>query len=83
MTLNIKDKVAHDLARELAAETGENMTQAVISALRQSLAAVRRKKRSRATAEELLAIGRRCAANLKRKPVDHGPLLYDRYGLPK
>ena len=31
----------------------------------------------------LLAIGRRCAAHLKGKLVDHGDLLYDDIGLPK
>jgi hypothetical protein len=36
----------------------------------------------RATAaEDLLAIGRRCAATLKSKPVEHAPLLYDDRGL--
>ncbi len=83
MTLNIKDKAAHELARALADETGQSMTQAVIAALRQGLATARKKKRARATAEELMAIARRCAANLKGKPVDHDRLLYDKHGLPK
>jgi hypothetical protein len=35
------------------------------------------------TAEDLLSVGRRCAATLKGKPVDHRSLLYDDGGLPK
>jgi len=35
------------------------------------------------TAKELLTIGRRCAATLKKKQVDHAALLYDEDGLPK
>jgi antitoxin VapB len=81
--LNIKDKEAHELARKLAAETGENMTRAVIVALRERLAAVRRRRQAKATAEELLAIGRRIAKNIRRKPISHDRLLYDRRGMPK
>jgi antitoxin VapB len=83
MPLNIKDKEAHDLARELARETGETLTGAVLGALREKLERVRRKKRAKAAAAELLEIGRRCAATLEGPPVDHGELLYDEHGLPK
>jgi hypothetical protein len=51
--------------------------------LRERLARVTRAQKPQATADELLAIGRRCAATLKGKPVDHGSLLYDERGLPK
>ena len=84
MTLNIKDPEAHKLARRLADRTGETMTRAVTEALRERLARVSRAHRLPETAaEELLAIGRRCAATLKVKPIDHGVLLYDDRGLPK
>jgi len=33
--------------------------------------------------DEMLAIGSRCAATLKGKPIDHGTLLYDERGLPR
>ena len=81
--LNIKDKRTYELARQLAKETGESMTRAVTEALQDRLAAVRRRRKSKATAEELLDIGRQCASTLAMKPVDHGRLLYDRRGLPK
>jgi antitoxin VapB len=83
MTLNIKDPEAHELARKLAHLTGETMTRAVTEALRERLARVTRVEKRQATADDLLAIGRRCAATLKDKPVDHGSLLYDERGLPK
>ena len=83
MTLNIKDPEAHELARKLAEQTGETMTRAVTEALRERLARVTRAQKPEAMANDLLAIGRRCAATLNGKPVDHGSLLYDERGLPK
>jgi antitoxin VapB len=83
MTLNIKDPETHKLARKLAEQTGETMTRAVTEALRERLARLNRAQKPEATADDLLAIGRRCAATLKGNPVDHGSLLYDERGLPK
>ena len=83
MTLNIKDREAHELARRLAKETGETMTRAVIEALRERLARQRRRRKARLTATELLEIGQRCAAKLKQPPPDHGAMLYDERGLPR
>jgi antitoxin VapB len=83
MSLNIKDPEAHELAQKLARETGESMTRAVTEAIRERLARVARLRKSDATAQDLIAIGRRCAATLKRKPVDHAAMLYDKNGLPK
>jgi antitoxin VapB len=42
MSLNIKDPEAHKLAQELARETGETMTSAVIQAIRERLAELHR-----------------------------------------
>ncbi|HLZ92800.1 MAG TPA: type II toxin-antitoxin system VapB family antitoxin [Candidatus Acidoferrum sp.] len=83
MSLNIKDPEAHQLAQALARETGESMTRAVTTALRERLARVRRSHKQIAKAAELLRIGRRCASYLKRPPVDHADLLYDEKGLPR
>lgn len=83
MALNIKDPEAHELAQALAKETGETMTRAVTLALRERLERVRRREPPEARAQELIAIGRRCAKTLKGKPVDHGNLLYDARGIPK
>ena len=83
MTLNIKDPQAHKLAQAIAQETGETMTRAVTEALRERLERLHRRRKREATVEDLLAIGRRCAATLKGKPVDHAELLYDERGLPR
>jgi antitoxin VapB len=83
MTLNIKDPEAHELARKIAKQTGESMTRAVTEALRERLSRLNNSRKSETTAEGLLAIGRRCAATLKSKPVDHADLLYDERGLPR
>jgi len=80
--LNIKDPKAHALARELSQETGETLTSAVIAALRERLDRLHRANRA-GNAEELLAIGRRCAAGLQGRAIDHGAALYDDRGLPK
>lgn len=73
---------ARDLAQTLARETGETMTLAVIHALRERLERVQRSRRT-ASADELLAIGQRCARGLDSKLIAHGDLLYDERGLPR
>ncbi|OYV75055.1 MAG: transcription factor [Chromatiales bacterium 21-64-14] len=83
MSLNIKDREAHHLAKALAKETGETMTHAVTEALRERLQRVRQHHRPEATVAELLAIGRRCARALKGPAVDHVALLYDDRGIPR
>ncbi len=83
MTLHIKDPEAHKLARKIAEQTGETMTRAVTEALRERLSRLNNSRKSKITAEDLLAIGRRCAATLKGNPVDHAALLYDENGLPR
>jgi antitoxin VapB len=84
MGLNIKSDEAHDLARELAALTGESMATAVTIAVRE------RRDRLRADqeghlADQLLAIGRDVAGRLPAsvRDVDHGELLYGDDGLPR
>lgn len=84
MGLNIKNDEAHRLAQELAELTGESMTTAVTTALRERLQRVRRRSGS-GLSERLLAIGRDCAAHLSEpfKSMDHGEMLYDERGLPR
>jgi hypothetical protein len=59
------------------------MTRAVIEGLRERLSRLNSVRKRETTAEELLAIGRRCAATLKHNPPDHAALLYDERGLPR
>ncbi len=83
MALSIKDQEADRLARELAARTGETLTEAVVVALRERLTRVAGHSRSTPLREELAAIRRRCAALpvLDTRTADD-ILGYDRRGLP-
>ena len=84
MSLNIKREEAHQLALELAEITGETLTSAVTTALRERLAR-ERARRGAGDAERWLAIGRDCAARLREphRSEDHGALLHDDAGLPR
>ena len=84
MSMNIKNMEAHRLTRELAKLTGESLTTAVTEAVRERLDRVRR-ARGAGLADRLLAIGKDCAAHLKKpfRTIDHGKMLYDERGLPK
>jgi antitoxin VapB len=80
MSLNIKNEEAHRLAQELAAITGESLTAAVTTAVRERLNRVK----SKGMAERIMKIAKESAALLKGKPLpDHAELLYDEKGLPK
>jgi antitoxin VapB len=62
MALSIKDPEADRLARELAARTGETLTEAVVVALRERLARQTGRNRATPLRDELAAIRRRCAS---------------------
>ena len=85
MALSIKDPEADRLARELAAATGESLTEAVTKALRERLRVVRPDRRSEA---EYLAEIRKIVSDYNRRPVvdDRSPdeiIGYDENGLPR
>jgi len=84
MGMNIKNKEAYQLTKQLAKLTGESLTTAITEAVRERLDRVRR-ERGVDVAERLLVIGRNCAAHLKKRYriIDHGEMLYDERGLPK
>ena len=84
MGLNIKNEEAHRLAQELAERTGETMSAAVTTALRERLDRVRREQGD-GLADRLMAIGKDCAKRLKEpfRSADHGELFYDDRGLPR
>jgi antitoxin VapB len=84
MGLNIKNEETHRLVRELAERTGETMTTAVTAAVRERLDRIRREQ-GESLADQLLAIGKDCAARLKEpfRSADHADLLYDEQGLPR
>jgi antitoxin VapB len=85
MSLNIKSTEAHRLARELAQLRGVSLTHAVTEALQEKLDREKRRSRHEPLSSELLAIGKRCAAHVKKplKSSDHADMLYDENGLPR
>jgi len=84
MSMNIKNKEANQLARQLSKLTGESLTLAVTEAVRERLDRVR-SEHGVDLAERLLLIGRDCAAHLKEpfRSIDHDDMLYDDRGLPE
>ena len=88
MAVNIKNAETEQLARELAALTGESVTAAVTTALRERLERLNRASTPGDPAERaarMLALGRDVAARLPEpwRSEDHGKLLYDDKGLPR
>ena len=61
MALSIRNPKAEKLARELAAESGENITQAIIHALEERLQRLRGRSKAIDLAEELMKISKRCS----------------------
>jgi antitoxin VapB len=84
MSLNIKNRETHKMAKELASVTGESLTTAVTEAIRERLDRVRQTKEA-GLADRLLRIGMDCAPRLKEpfRSADHGDLLYDERRLPR
>ena len=81
MSLNIKNAETHRLVRELADLTGESMTAAVTTAIRERLERVRADFR----VEDILAIAREIRERLPPGYLDQNfdEMLYDEHGLPK
>jgi antitoxin VapB len=83
MALSIKHPEADRLARALAAQTGESLTEAIISALRERLIRQQARRRGIRLSQTLMDIGKRCAA---LPVVDARPaeeiLGYDDHGVP-
>jgi len=84
MALSIRNPRAERLAREVAAESGENMTQAIVDALEERLERLRGRRTTTDVAQEIMKISRRCSAlpDLdKRSPEEI--LGYDHIGVPQ
>ncbi len=84
MPLSIKHPEADRLARELAQETGESLTTAVIAALRERLERHRGRRERRRLAEDITRI----QARYRKIPVQSDGTAeeiigYDDHGLPR
>lgn len=87
MGMNIKDPQAHSMARELAALTGQSLTEAVKMALKQALVGVKATQavpEPRPLSDRLNEIAMRCAALPDCDDRKAGDILgYDENGLPE
>jgi antitoxin VapB len=86
MSLNIKNAEAHALATRLAQKTGETLTDAVTTALRERLERLELAGDfDEALYQKLKAIATDCRKHMKEPylSIEHGDLLYDERGLPK
>ncbi len=84
MALSIKHPEADRLARELAATTGESLTDAVINALRQRLQREQGRTKGPTLRDEIRAIRRRCAALPVVDARSADDILgYDASGIPR
>ena len=84
MALHIEHPDAERLARQLAAITGETLTDAVLNALRERLSREDARRRAPSLRRELEAIRERCSSLpvLDSRPADE-ILGYDTHGLPR
>ena len=62
MAFSIRNARAEQLAREVAAETGDSLTQAIIDALEERLERLRGRRSAADLTAEVMAISRRCSA---------------------
>jgi antitoxin VapB len=84
MALSIKDTETERLARQVARETDESLTEAIRRSLKERLQRLRRRSHARVTREKLNDIFRRIDAlpNLDTRTEDE-ILGYDEHGLPR
>jgi antitoxin VapB len=86
MSLNIKNPEAHALAARLAKKTGETLTDAVTTALRERLERLEQTADFDEQRYQKLKALMKDSRGLWRESlltIDHGDLLYDERGLPK
>lgn len=82
--LSIKNEAAERLARQVASETGESITQAIEKALAERLERLKTRRRSGVLAVQIEDLLRRVDVlpNLDSRPPDE-ILGYDEHGMPR
>ncbi|MBI1778125.1 MAG: type II toxin-antitoxin system VapB family antitoxin [Proteobacteria bacterium] len=84
MALSIKDAETDRLARELSRRTGESLTDAVATAIRERLQRLNARSRGRSLADELDEIAKRCGRLTRRDRRSSDEIIdYDEHGLPR
>lgn len=83
MALSIRNPKTERLARELAAESGKNITQAITNALDERLERLRGRRTATDMAEEIMKISKRCRSiSDKDRRTPDEILGYDSSGVP-
>ena len=83
MALSIRNPNAEKLARELATESGETITQAITIAIEERLERLRGRSTATDLFEEILKISKRCSAIPDQDPRSADEILsYDSIGVP-
>ncbi len=84
MALSIRNQKAEKLARELASESGETITQAITHALEEKLERLRGRSTTTDLVEEILKISKRCSAIPDQDQRSADEILgYDSVGVPQ
>ena len=84
MALSIRNAKTEKLARELAAESGGTITQAITQALEERLVGLRGRSTALDLVEEILKISKRCSAIPDRDQRSADEILgYDSVGVPQ
>ena len=84
MALSIRNPRAEKLARQIAAESGESLTEAIIHALEERLQRLKGRRTATEVAEEIIKISQRCRALPDKDQRGADEILgYDERGLPQ
>jgi antitoxin VapB len=84
MALSIRNPKAEKLARELATESGETITQAITHALEERLERLRGRSTPTDLVQEMLKISKRCSAIPDQDQRSADEILgYDSVGVPQ
>lgn len=84
MALSIRNPRAEKLARQVAAESGESLTEAIIHALEERLERIKGRRTTKDLAEEIMKISLRCRTLPERDQRSADEILnYDERGLPQ
>jgi antitoxin VapB len=84
MALSIRNPKAEQLAREVAAASGETLTQAIIHALEERLQRLRGRKKILDPVEEIMKISKRCSQLPDQDSRTAEDIMgYDQHGVPR
>lgn len=84
MAISIRSSKAEALARDIAARTGETMTQAIVVALEDRLSRLRSRREAGTAARQILTVARRISRRRTRDTRTPDAILgYDKHGLPR